>query len=117
MGNKLTDYIIIMALAVLLALLVLLTATLPTNAHSFYDPKCCNDADCAPVSEANLRPVKGGWRLHITPGEHPMVKQVIDVLIPYNDPKVKFSPDGRPHACIGPNTQVVFCIYVPDYGS
>jgi hypothetical protein len=97
--------------------LVLLVSSHSAKAHSFYDPKCCSGTDCAPVSEVNLKPVKGGWRLHIAPGEHPTVKQVIDVLIPYGDPKIHPSPDGQPHACVGPNTQVIFCIYVPDFGS
>lgn len=76
----------------------------PARAHSFYSALCCSDRDCHPVADTDVEATAGGWFVKPT-GE----------TIPYSDPKVKPSPDGRFHLCV-PET-LVRCIYTPGMGS
>ena len=113
MGDKRTDYALMCALAVLLALMVLLAATMPSAAHSWYDQKCCSGRDCSPVPDDAIKAESGGYRLHLGPGDHPLIgNRTIDVLIPYGDTRIHVSQDDRQHACIGSASDTVFCIYV-----
>lgn len=68
-------------------------------AHSFYSQECCSDRDCAPVEDGLVTERPDGYHYkHYT--------------FPYQDKRVKLSPDGRYHVCQNPYN--VFCIYVPE---
>lgn len=101
-----------MAMMLAWALFVgLIYAISPARSHEFYDPICCSDKDCGPVKATDFRPVPGGW-MWVPTGE----------IIPYNDSRVRESPDGQFHRCAhkGPNdndTKYSYCIYIPPMGT
>lgn len=67
----------------------------PVRAHSWYDPACCSEHDCAPL-DATPRPAPGGYTAlgHFFPKE---------MLRP--------SRDNRWHACIRGGRPL--CLYAP----
>ena len=77
------------------------------NAHSWYDPVCCNDRDCSPVDYNEIQEHGDG---SIT-FRHCNFKA--------NDTRIRWSHDGEWHVCIGPNgpennaTGYCYCIYKP----
>ena len=86
-------------------LLVLLLSTSLTYAHSFYDIECCDDQDCRPAKEGEIKEVNGGYLVVPT-----------NEFFPYKHPKVKFSPDGKYHRCeyiLSGFDNFTLCIYVP----
>lgn len=75
------------------------------SAHSWYEPACCSDTDCAPLpAGASVEPVRGGYVVRMTPDGAP-------VFFGYD--KVRPSRDGEIHACIGPQSGTPFCLYMP----
>jgi hypothetical protein len=67
--------------------------------HSFYDPECCSDKDCAPIDSKLVRITDSGYVVTVGPGQHPMVKHApVSFVIPYHT--ARESPDGRYHVCI-----------------
>ena len=88
------------------ALLVLLLSTSVAFAHSFYDPSCCDDRDCRPAKEGEIKEVNGGYLVVPT-----------NEFYPYKHPKIKYAPDGQFHRCEfvigGELGTVTLCIYVP----
>jgi hypothetical protein len=71
----------------------------PARAHSFYDPECCSDKDCAPIDSKLVRITDSGYVVTVGPGQHPMVKHApVSFVIPYHT--ARESPDGRYHVCI-----------------
>lgn len=94
------------------AILLLLSAK--AYAHDWYDPACCNDNDCAPVDAEVVRATDRGWLVQIVPGAHPLAHKAIEVVLPYDHRNVRRSRDGRFHLCIGPETNTLYCLYVPD---
>jgi hypothetical protein len=89
------------------------------SAHSFYDPYCCNDKDCAPIKTAHVKPVAGGYLVRLRPEDHVGLSKAVGVreyLVPYADAKP--SPDGGFHACILPYMpDTMRCFYAPPMGS
>jgi hypothetical protein len=69
------------------ALLMLACAVASAHEHSWYDPWCCNDKDCAVYSPDDVLLV-GPSGYHLATGE----------VIPYS--AAKPSPDGRYHRCV-----------------
>jgi hypothetical protein len=96
--------------AIVAAILSLLAVALGTTiglmaswsdarAHSFYDPECCSDKDCAPIDSKLVRITDSGYVVTVGPGQHPMVKHApVSFVIPYHT--ARESPDGRYHVCI-----------------
>lgn len=87
-----------------LALAFLFTASIPVFGHSFYDGECCSDNDCAPVK---------------TDVESDFTNKVYrwdNWVVPFNDPRIRHSPDGQFHACILPYTKKLQCLYIPHGG-
>lgn len=85
----------------------------PALGHSWYDPFCCNGKDCAPVADGAVRAVRGGWRVRLMPGDHPMVTRPLDVTIPHAEARP--SEDGAFHVCVFP-ADTLRCLYVPQGG-
>lgn len=98
-------------LALILALL-----TTPAQAHSWYDAACCDDTDCAPVHASVVRATADGWLVRIRPGGHVNYRKDQDLLLPYDDRKVRHSQDGEFHVCLSPLSNTIYCIYVPVMG-
>lgn len=73
-------------------LLLLLLATSPALAHSWYDHDCCNLSDCRPVPAEHVAEIEGGWKYLPTGNEFK------------NEPnmqRIRPSRDGKYHVCIG----------------
>lgn len=83
-----------------------LVLTLPILlAHSWYDPACCSDKDCDPLTrESTVTHVNGGYQVTVKPGDDPVF---------FSQEKVRPSQDGLYHACIGISTRMPFCLYIP----
>jgi hypothetical protein len=86
-----------------MALCIYILATAKVLPHSWYDPECCSDRDCAPMTYVP-KPLPGGAYLLDT-GE------VVDRS------KVKWSRDEHYHLCRNPGGGHIFCLYVPPQGS
>ena len=74
------------------------------QAHSWYPERCCHGEDCIVLPEGAVRISSDGWVVTTT-GE----------TIPFDDPRVMRSPDGRFHQCTFPaEPHTTQCIFVPD---
>ena len=87
-----------LAFAVAYALIVWLILATGAEAHDWYEPVCCSDTDCAPIPDSAVREGPNGYEVTLQPGQHPMVKEPLSYVVPYD--KVRQSPDGKYHACI-----------------
>lgn len=88
----------------LYAMMVLVEKTIPkANAHGWYPPACCSDADCAPLQPGRVQSLNGGG--YLVDGTF---------YIPKDD--VKQSLDGRYHGCF-PNKSNLRCFFAPPNGS
>lgn len=87
-----------MKLVILMAwIFLLIVAVSIANAHSWYDPACCSDNDCAP--DNRVKEVRGGFR--VPTGE----------VVPYGDKRIRPSLDKQFHWC---HFQThTYCVYVP----
>lgn len=82
----------------------------PALAHDWYDAMCCSSRDCAPIPDPEWTP--DGWRVRLMPGQHPMVTEQLDAIVPFD--AVRPSQDGGYHACVVPyQRDRVRCLYVP----
>lgn len=75
--------------------------------HDFYEYRCCSDRDCRPVAEDAISEGPNGYVVKAT-GE----------VIPYNDKRIRQSPDQFFHWCSvgGKPDSRTLCIYVPNRG-
>lgn len=88
----------VIALAMLVALGVTMAA-----AHSFYSLACCSNLDCGPTT--GVKWSEAGWVIEAT-GE----------TVPFNDMRIKESPDVQFHTCLPASWKRVRCLYVPGPG-
>ena len=95
----------LMAVIALLVLAVMSLAIADAKAHSWYDPDCCSDRDCEPVSsiafvasDPSAVPV---MIVTTSFGTKPLTPQT----------KVRESKDSRMHACIYQGA--LLCLYMP----
>lgn len=80
----------------MLSLLLILAASHVVPTHSFYDPVCCSDNDCAPIASQRVTERGNGYAVDGT-------------AIPQN--LLRQSPDGQYHLC-QPKGGAVRCLYV-----
>lgn len=104
-----------------LAILLILSNLGLTQAHEFYDQWCCNHKDCAPIPAERVTAGPDGWHIVLLPGDHPMVTKRNEYFVRYGKPQFyesqhRTSPDGRFHACLFPNEEVLRCFYSPPMG-
>lgn len=100
----------IVIIVVALALLVLAAFAMvrEVRAHSFYEPACCSDDDCAPLPDGAVKITADGYVWNGT-------------LFPFGSPKLRVSPDGEYHGCeywiarAGKWNRP--CLYVPPAGA
>lgn len=95
----------------LAAILAILSFGAAAHAHDApagwsYDKQCCSGMDCRVVNHGgvSVRETPRGYRISTT-GE----------VIPYNDSRIKDSPDGEFHWCShgGRDTGPTICLYAP----
>jgi hypothetical protein len=103
------------------ALTALFMLTKPGGAHQApqgwtYDYHCCTDKDCAMINPATVVAVTGGWKVTVRPGDHPLITEPKEYLVPYDSNKVIESKDSDFHLCVGAYTKSLFCLYVPEMG-
>lgn len=102
--------------AVLLGWLAASCAGAPVLAHSWYDPWCCNDKDCARIPPGAVRHAQGGVQITLKPGEHPSVTEATVYFVASN--VIRRSRDGDYHACILPGApKEMRCFYESFSGS
>lgn len=77
--------------------ILFLLAAWMAHAHSWYDPACCNDGDCAP--DERVHEVKGGFE--VPTGE----------VVPYGDRRLRQSLDKQFHWCHV--NAYTYCVYIP----
>ena len=66
-----------------------------------YPWACCSGQDCAPVPAPSVQETPNGYRVTLRKGDHPFVADKPLVYdIPYNDKRIKDSPDGSFHICL-----------------
>ena len=97
-------------------ILLALALASPVQAHDWYDPYCCSDADCAPVPVEAVSATDKGYLITLEPGDHPLVKASLTFLIEYDAIKLRRSMDGDYHVCLGANSMAVYCVYEPVIG-
>ena len=88
-----------------LALLVVIALAKPARSHSWYDPDCCSDRDCEPVSAVSFvaSDPKSVPVMVVTTGfgTKPVTPQT----------KMRESKDNKMHACI--YQEKLICLYLP----
>lgn len=98
-----------MRMPIAMAMVVFPAMAFPHDAPSgwTYPSECCADFDCREVEASTIKEGKGGYMVSKT-GEE----------IPYNDARVRNSPDGEYHVCSagGVVTGKTICIFVPPKG-
>jgi hypothetical protein len=72
--------------------------------HSWYDPWCCNNTDCAPLKPEEITVNDKGYTIK---GEF---------FIPHGDERIRLSRDWDYHFCEYPKGEAR-CFYVPPGGS
>lgn len=72
--------------------------------HSWYDPWCCNNTDCAPLKPEEVS----------VTGEGYLIKG--EFFIPHGDERIRLSRDWDYHFCEYPRGEAR-CFYVPPGGS
>ena len=97
---------ILTAIAIILLLIVAyFKATLPAAAHSWYEPACCSNRDCEPISFDSVTESAEGWTVHY------QSKQGFPVMAFMPRGKERHSQDGRFHGCA--TSTRFLCLYVP----
>lgn len=96
-GNRVIFFVLLFWTALIFAIFAIFVWVAPAAAHSWYDPACCNDNDCAPNDD--VEEVKGGFR--VPSGE----------VVPYGDKRIRQSLDKRFHWCHV--NAYTYCVYIP----
>jgi hypothetical protein len=80
-----------MSLVRITLIIILLSAPAITDAlaHSWYDPECCSERDCAPVTTTEQ--VNGGAMMTTEHGT---------VFVPNSYKPMRISQDGKWHVCM-----------------
>lgn len=92
--------------------LLILMATTPVAAHEaptgwFYPMECCGNKDCRVLSDKMIGEQPAGYLIRAT-----------NETVPYNDRRIKQSPDGVYHWCSvnGDEKTATICLFVPPKG-
>ena len=84
-----------------------------------YDPLCCNGnamtGDCQKIPTRAVKPVEGGYRITIGPGDHRLATKPHTFFVKYGDEKK--SGDSDYHLCLWPSENDARCFYAPPMGS
>jgi hypothetical protein len=90
---------------VVLAVVIVAGVARPARSHSWYDPDCCSDNDCEPVSEVSF--------VASDPQSVPVMVVTTSFGTKPVTPmtKIRQSKDGKMHACIYQGA--LLCLYLP----
>lgn len=122
-----------MAAAASLALMVFVAwemALRPAHAHEApsgwsYDAACCSGHDCAMVRPSAIHEGPNGITITLKAGEHPMLIGPFTAFVGNDSRKLKESPDGEWHVCMGRQWRMrdgnfsdgaIYCVYRPIRG-
>lgn len=68
-----------------------------------YPLSCCSNRDCREMDASHFVEGPEGITVTLPIGSHPMVQHwPVKFVVPYQDSKIKASPDGVWHVCISP---------------
>lgn len=108
--------------SILVTILVMILLSGAAYAHDWYTGTanragqlCCSGYDCAIVPGALIEETRGGFRVVLEPGQHPMVTRRVEHFIPYRE--MMASPDGKFHLCLFPTQDNPRCFFGPVGGS
>lgn len=71
-----------------------------------YPARCCwspqaapagRPGDCDEIDDKSVTAVQGGYQVTLVPGDHPMVKAPLSLIVPYDE--VEHAEDGKFHIC------------------
>lgn len=80
-----------------------------------YDLACCSGIDCAPIDSDLVTLSAEGYTVTVAPGDHPLITVPTTYFFPFEDTRVRFSPDGTYHLCVSAITQTGLCLYSPGF--
>ena len=80
-----------------------------------YDLACCSGVDCAPIDSDRVKITPDGYVVEVGPGDHPLITIPSTYVFPFDDTRVRFSPDGTYHLCVSAITQTGLCLYSPGF--
>lgn len=111
-----------LAFAALYACAVAFMLSGPAHSHTApsgwsYDAACCSTQDCAPIRVELVEITAQGYRVTVSPGDHPLVNVTTTYVFPFNDKRVRFSGDQHYHLCIGLYSRAGLCLYIPGTGA
>lgn len=109
-----------LAFALLYVAAVAFFLSRPALAHNApsgwtYDTTCCSGIDCAPIAKDRVKITDEGFVIEVGPGDHPLIEVPSIYLFPFNDERVRFSPDGTYHLCVSAYDQRGLCLYSPGF--
>lgn len=109
-----------LTLAALYLLAVAFLLSRPAQAHTApsgwsYDLACCSTQDCAPIRAELVKITAEGYRVTVSPGDHPLVTVPTTYVFPFSDERVRLAPDGMYHLCIGAYSKRGLCLYAPGF--
>src|SRR5262245_42115825 len=94
-----------LCVVVVLALVIVVSLAIPARSHSWYDPECCSDRDCEPVSTVSF--------VASDPKSVPVMVVTTSFGTKPVTPmtKIRQSKDSQMHACIYQGQLI--CLYMP----
>jgi hypothetical protein len=109
--TRILSLALLLALACYAVMLTIVIATKPAKAHEAvsgmsYPARCCwspqaapagRPGDCDEIPDHAVTAVQGGYAVTLAPGDHPMVKKPLSLIVPYD--KVEHAEDGKFHIC------------------
>jgi hypothetical protein len=83
-----------------------------------YPYSCCSGnaatGDCQEISSGTVRERPDGYHVILNPGDHRLVKERLEVVIPYTSKRP--SPDGGYHICTMQSSPFWRCFFAPEGG-
>lgn len=98
------------AVAIYLASVGYVLISNTSTAHEWYDALCCNDNDCAPVTELYVtKGAHGGYNIRIPAGAHPNAQREVSGHVRV----LRDSQDRNWHVCVLHFSKYIQCVYAP----
>lgn len=105
-NTRMTIAVILMAVCGLIFLAVALAQAHEAVSGMPYPARCCwspqaapegRPGDCDEIDAKSVKAVQGGYQVTLVPGDHPMVKAPMSLIVPYDE--VEHAVDGKFHIC------------------
>lgn len=104
---------VVIAALIAVAVSAFLLLALPARAHSFYSMSCCDERDCTPLPNGQVRIGRDGYLVPV--GDRLE-------LVPWGDRRIQLTPPEHSlgveyHLCLRPvANNPIRCLYVPHQG-